>query len=304
MDLLYVALGLAALLGGGEFLVSGSVALAQRFRVPPMVIGLTLVGFGTSAPELFTSLQAARTGAPGIALGNVVGSNIANILLILGVAAVLRPIPVNRARLWRDGLWLGGSAVLLAVLLLSPEIGRLSGLVLFAGLVAFLAVTLRGDPTAVAPETEVAPASAAASALRFAGGLALTLLGAVLLVDGATGIARGLGVSEAVIGLTLVAVGTSLPELVTSVMAARKGHGDVALGNVIGSNIFNILGILGITALVSPLPVDAGIAGFDIWVMLAATALLMLVATTGRLVARWEGAALLVLYVAYLVALS
>ncbi|ETX14371.1 sodium:calcium antiporter [Roseivivax halodurans JCM 10272] len=304
MDWLFVALGLGALLGGGELLVSGAVALATRFRVPPMVIGLTLVGFGTSAPELFTSINAALTDRPGIALGNVVGSNIANILLIVGIAALIAPIAVNPARLRRDAIWLGAATLAGVGLTLLPEVGRFAGLALVVLLAAFLAVTLRSGDTALnepAPETH---AGALPSALRFGSGLALTLLGAILLVDGATGVARDFGVSEAVIGLTLVAVGTSLPELVTSVLAARRGHSDVALGNVIGSNIFNIAGILGITALISPLPVDPQIARFDIWVMLAATVLLVVFASTGRRIGRREGAALFVLYGAYLWMLS
>lgn len=304
MDWIFLVLGLVALLGGGECLVSGAVALATRFRVPPMVIGLTLVGFGTSAPELFTSLQAARIGAPGIALGNVVGSNIANILLIVGLAALLRPILVDRARLKRDGLWLGAATILGVALSLQAGIGRVSGGLLVAGLAAFLWATLRSGESAAALEPGPTTARALPSALRFGAGLALTILGAVLLVDGATGIARDMGIPETVIGLTLVAVGTSLPELVTSLLAARRGHGEVALGNVIGSNIFNILGILGLTALVKPLPVDPAIALWDAWVMLGATGILIVVAWTGFRIGRREGAALVAGYLAYLVSLS
>ncbi|SFE78229.1 calcium/sodium antiporter [Roseivivax sediminis] len=304
MDILLLALGLAALLGGGELLVSGAVTLAQRFRVPPMVIGLTLVGFGTSAPELFTSLNAALTGRPGIAVGNVVGSNIANILLIVGLSALLAPIAVDRARLSRDAGWLFAATAGGLALAALPVVGRLPAACLVLGLAAFLITTVRSGASTVAEAPAPAGARAVPAALRFTAGLALTLAGAVLLVDGATGLARAFGVSEAVIGLTLVAVGTSLPELVTSLLAARRGHGEVALGNVIGSNIFNLLGILGITALVSPLPVDPQIARFDVWIMAGATLLLVLFARTGRRIARTEGAALLALYAAYLWALA
>jgi len=302
MDILFILLGFAALLGGGEFLVRGAVAVAQRFRISPLVIGLTLVGFGTSMPELLTSVQAALAGSPGIAMGNVVGSNIANILLILGVAAVLAPVAIARSGFLRDGSVLMAATVLCAVLVVRGDVGRGAGAVLVLCLVAYLVYALKtGDADDTDPP---AKAMATAPALLLAlGGLALTLVGAWLLVKGAVSIAAALGVSEAVIGLTVVAVGTSLPELVTSVAAARKGQGDLAFGNVVGSNIFNILGILGVTALVKPLAVPPEIIGFDIWVMLGATALLIGFALAGWRVTRGRGALLLGAYVAYLGAL-
>ena len=311
MDILLILAGFAGLLVGGELLVGSSVGLARRLGVPPLVIGLTLVGFGTSAPELVTSLQAALAGAPGIALGNVVGSNIANILLILGTAALLRPIAVASGAFRRDGTVLIAATAACAALALLDTIGRAAGIALVLALAAYLVFTLRNgrDPSAAVYEAEAdyAPAAGRPSwqlALLFAAGLGATLLGARALVAGATALARDLGVSEAVIGLTIVAIGTSLPELATSITAARKGEADVAFGNVVGSNIFNILGILGTTAIVAPLAVDPRIAAIDVWVMAAATLALVAVATTGWRIRRSEGAALLALYIGYLAALA
>ena len=317
MDSLFVILGLCGLVAGGEALVRGAVALAFRAGLSPMVIGLTLVGFGTSTPELVTSLQAALAAAPGIALGNVVGSNIANILLILGLAALISPVAVTRRALHRDGAVLMLATLAGLAVVLSGRAGPGAGLALLAGLAVYLWLTLRaergGGPAAeihaaeaalLAPETAAAPGGAAApawrAALMLAGGLALTLGAARLLVLGAVGLAEAAGLSEAVIGVSIVAIGTSMPELVTSVVAARRGQGAVALGNVIGSNIFNILGILGATALIAPLAVPAGIARFDIWVMLAASLILWPVARSGWRIARVEGAALLAGYALYL----
>jgi len=307
---LQVAGGFVLLLVGGEVLVRGAVGTARRLGVSPLVIGLTLVGFGTSTPELVTSIQAALIGSPGIAVGNVVGSNIANILLILGVAAVIAPIACDPAAFRRDGSVLALSAVIGGALILWGEIGRLAGAVLIALLLVYTIGTLvrerrRPDAAAKVYEEEAdfvdgkevsLPASLALAAVGIAG----TILGAKLLVDGAVTTARTLGVAEEVIGLTLVAVGTSLPELATSVVAALRRQADVAFGNVIGSNIYNILFILGATSLVEPLAVPARIAAADLWVMLGATALLAVFATTGRRIVRWEGAVFLALYAGYI----
>lgn len=302
MDFLLIAGGFIALLIGGESLVSGAVAVARRLRISPMVIGLTLVGFGTSMPELVTSVNAALNGSPGVALGNVVGSNIANILLILGLAALLWPVAVNRLRFRNDALFLMGSAVLCAVLLIPGHIGLPAGLALVAGLGLFLAITLRGGS---APQAEDEPEETSIlptwqGLALFAVGLGITLLGANWLVDGAVGLARTMGVSETLVGLTVVAVGTSLPELVTSLIAARRHQSEVAFGNIVGSNIFNVCGILGVTAIIEPMPIPAPILQLDIWVMLAATLALVLAAITGHGVSRREGGLLLAGYVAYI----
>ena len=300
-----VVAGLGLLIAGGEALVRGAVALALRLGVSVMVIGLTIVGFGTSMPEMVTSVQAALIGAPGLALGNVVGSNIANILLILGLAGLVAPLAMQRSA-WRwDGMVMLAAAVLLVVPVLSGVIGLGYGLRFLALLGAYLVVTVwraRQDRTDFALPDEVAeatPLRLTPALLFLFGGIAVTILGARILVEGAVGLAQALGLSDAVIGLTIVAVGTSMPELVTSVMAARKGQADVALGNIIGSNIFNILAILGVTAVISPLPVDAQIAALDIWVMLAATVAILVLARSGWRISRGEAGLMLAAYVAY-----
>lgn len=303
MNLIFVAFGLVALLIGGDLLVRGAVGAARRFGVSPMVIGLTLVGFGTSAPELVTSLSAALSGAPGIAMGNVVGSNIANILLILGVAALIRPVTAQMSALPREALWVGGSALLLAGLSLVGQIGTATGASLLALLGLYLWGAFRSSTAPADTDLSIPTDALPAASLRLLGGLALTIGGAIALVDGATGIARAYGVPEAVIGLTLVAVGTSLPELATTVMAARRGQSDVALGNILGSGIFNILGILGTTALVVPLPIDP-LIGRDIWVMLGTTALLLAMLFWQSRISRATGAGFLLLYAGYMAWLS
>ena len=312
MDLLFLVAGLALLVTGGEALVRGAVGLARRFEISPMIVGLTLVGFGTSTPELVTSLQAALAGSPGIALGNVVGSNIANILLIIGLAALVRPLEVERAALRRDGAVLAVVSVLCLFMVLGESVGRLAGACCLLLLALYLAATLwleRRRATAAgdlyraeAASLPAAPGGPVSAALMLAG-LVLTVIGARLLVTGAVGLAAAMGLSETAIGLTIVAIGTSAPELVTSLMAARRGESGVAFGNVIGSNIFNVLGILGATALVHPLAVPPEIAQVHIWVMLAATAALLLFAATAGRITRPEAALLCAAYIGYTAAL-
>jgi cation:H+ antiporter len=302
VDFLYSLGGFTGLVIGGDYLVRGAVAIAQQWRISPMVIGLTLVGFGTSTPELVTSVQAALQGAPGIAIGNVVGSNTANILLILGAAAVILPLSVNRSDFRRDGTALMLVTLVCVGIVLYGFVGRSAGVALLVALAAYLFLAFRsGEAAAELPVSGEAPG---APWLIMLGGLVLTILAARFLVQGAIALAAGLGVSEAVIGVTIVAVGTSMPELVTSVVAAQRGQADVALGNVIGSNLFNILGILGATAVISPMTVPDQIAGFDIWVMLAATALLVVAAVTGWQITRREGLLLLTGYLAYIAVLT
>ena len=312
LDLLFVAAGFLGLLLGGNLLVAGAVSLARAFGISPMVIGLTLVGFGTSAPELVTSIQAALAGSPGIAVGNVVGSNIANIFLILGTAAALAPIAVASASLKRDGGVLALATLLCVAVVLFGRIGPLTGMAFVLVLAVYVVATIMLERKNAAPNGVYAAEAAALPeipapvwklVLSVVAGLFVTILGARAVVHGAVSLAANLGVSEAVIGLTIVAVGTSLPELATSVLAARKGQADVAFGNIIGSNIFNILGILGATALFGALPIPQSIAGFDIWVMAGATLLLVVFARTGWRIGRLEGAVLLAGYLGYLAAL-
>ncbi|QFT59628.1 Inner membrane protein YrbG [Sulfitobacter sp. THAF37] len=298
IDLLLIATGFAGLLLGGNWLVDGAVGLATRWGVSPLVIGLTLVGFGTSMPELVTSVQAALAGSPGIAMGNVIGSNIANILLILGLTCALSPMAVARGTLTRDGMVMLGATLATLALVLWGSIDRPLGLLLVAGLALYLFTALRrNDPSA---EFEAAPAPPLwRAALGVLAGLIVTILAARALVSGAVSLAAAWGVTEALIGVTIVAVGTSLPELVTSLVAARKGQADMAFGNVIGSNIFNVLGILGVTALVRPMQVPAQFITLDVWVMAAAAVAVLIMGATGRRISRGEGAALLAGYAAY-----
>jgi len=316
MDLVLIALGLAGLVIGGDNLVRGSVGVARHFGLSPLLIGLVLVGFGTSAPELMTSVLAALNGSPGIAVGNVTGSNTANILLILGVSALLAPLVTDPAAMRRDGLVMLGAAIAFAVLALLGSISRVEGVLLVGALIAYLVVAYVTEAGKSTPSGDLHRAEAdAPTAQPFfqslpvligftLGGLVLTMAGANWLVTGASSLARDAGVSEAIIGLTVVAVGTSLPELVTAIVAAVKKQSDIALGNVLGSNIYNILGILGTTAIISPLQIPAEIAGRDVWIMLAATLVLLLFAVTGWKITRREGAVLLGgygIYLAYLV---
>ena len=311
MNIALLLLGFVALILGGEWLVRGAVLIATRFNVSPMLIGLTLVGFGTSTPELVTSVQAAMIGSPGIAVGNVVGSNIANILLILGVAALVMPIAVSRDAFKRDGTMLALATLLCVAVVVMGSLSRVTGSLFLVCLGLYLGVTIYLERRHKSPASIVYDAEAdsiaeppgsllSASGLLLAGLLA-TIVGAKLLVTAAVSMATAWGISEATIGLTIVAIGTSMPELITSVIAARKGQSDVAFGNVVGSNLFNILGILGITAMLKPLQVPAAIASFDIWVMLLATALLIVVAISGWRITRREGTLLVLGYVSYIV---
>ncbi|MFQ6775630.1 calcium/sodium antiporter [Cereibacter sphaeroides] len=297
--ILFVA-GLLGLFFGGEFLVRGAANVARSYRISPMVIGLTIVGFGTSTPELLVSLNAALDGASSIAVGNVLGSNIANILLILGLTALIYPVAVDGRRVWKDLAFMVGATVLLWIMLLGDGLSRVEAGVLVAALMGFLVSSfLSGrteeeetDPEALTPVWK--------SALITLGGLVVLMVGARLLVDSSTQIARSFGISEAVIGLTIVAVGTSLPELATSAIAAWRKHSEIAVGNVIGSNIFNVLGILGITGLVLPIQgLDPRFLREDMPWVLGCSLLLVLMAFALKGVPRWAGALLLAAYGGY-----
>ena len=313
MAYVHLIAGLVLLLVGGELFVRGAVGIAQRFKVSPLLIGLTLVGFGTSLPELFASLEAARVGSPGIAVGNVVGSNIANILLILGLSALITPLGVASGSLRRDGPVLIATSILTIGICLFGRIDRWWGFMFLTLLLTYMIYAYLSERRyqnerarlhfVEAAEVKPQATSAVLMPALALGGLAGIILGAGLLVDGAIVLARAFGVSEAVIGLTIVAVGTSLPELTTSLIAALRRHGDVALGNVVGSNIFNLLGILGTTAVYRPIAVPSEIAHFDNWIMLAATALFIAFATTRSQVERWEGGVMLTGYLAYVTVL-
>ncbi len=307
------ALGFVLLFGGGELLVRGAIAVSRRFGLSPLLIGMTVVAWCTSAPELVVSMGAAIKGQSDIAIGNVVGSNIFNILGVLGVAALITPIVVNPKGLRRDMTWMLAASFALALLALGGEIGRVAGAVLLVAVAVYVWYSYRiesskaGEPSAEvhiheAEELE-APQSIWVGIGFFAAGLVALVVGSRLLISGATEIALQLGISEAVIALTLVAVGTSLPELATSVVAAVRGHSDVAVGNAVGSNLFNILGILGLTSLVRPIAVAEQIARFDVWVMVAVAVLVTAVLLGKGRIGRLVGAVFVALYVGYLVVL-
>ena len=310
MFYIQVALGFILLLGGAEFLVRGAVALARRFGVSPILIGMTIVAFGTSAPEFVVSVQAAMSGAGSLALGNIVGSNIANVLLILGVSGLVRPIAMKGILLLRDGSLLIGGSLLVAVLLWLDAITFWSGVAMLGIYLGFLVFsywqeTAGGNGTAELYVKEVEEFHNLPKTLWGMWGAVLAGMfgvgyGADLLVDGGTGIARSYGVSEEVIGLTMIAVGTSLPELVTSMVAAMRRHTDVAIGNVVGSNVINILGVTGVAAIFAPIPVPAQIVGFDLWVMLASTVLLAAFLVGGWRFGRGHAVLFLGAYILYL----
>jgi len=311
--------GLVLLIAGGELLVRGAVQVATGLGVSPLVIGLTLVGFGTSTPELVTSVHAALSDAPGIAYGNIVGSNIANILLIVGVAALISPMVIASVALRRDGAVMLAVAVAFSVVALLMPLGRVVGVIFVSALIVYIYLAFRQekaskpadhgavyDKSLALQQTDAALAPPApprtsllVSTLIALGGLVLVVIGGRFLVEGAVSLARGFGISETVIGLTIVAVGTSMPELVTSVVAGLKKQGDVAFGNIVGSNIYNILGIGGFTALIAPGAVPVEIVTFDNLVMIGVSVALVAFAWTSLRIARWEGAVLLTGYVAY-----
>jgi cation:H+ antiporter len=302
--------GFLLLLGGAEMLVRGSVAIARRMEISTMVIGMTVVAFGTSAPELIVSLEAALSGAPGIAVGNIVGSNIANVLLIIGLTALCMPITPQARPLMRDALSLVGASLMFAVLMGSGSISILEGGVLLLVFVVFMVTSyrrgLRGDAGATAQSLEQEAAEMgelpAGTWLLWVGALAGLVglcIGSSLLVDGGIGIARLLGVSEVVIGLTMIAVGTSLPELAASVAASLHRHPDVVVGNVLGSNLFNMLFVGGTVAVARPLPIEEKMLAVDIWIMLAAT-ILFLPVLLGCRFGRGAGVLFLVLYGGYI----
>lgn len=302
--------GLLLLLVGGDALVRGAVSIAQRLKVSPLLIGLILVGFGTSMPEFVTSISAAFQGAPGIAVGNVVGSNIANILLILVLTAIIRPLAVATDALKRDGAVLILATALGVVGILSGSLSLLWGVTCLVFLAIYIAYTYQKEsytPDASAAmhtaEAEAAPSGPKHLAFAVAlaiGGIAATIFGAQLLVSGAKMLASTAGVPDTIIGLTIVAIGTSLPELATCIMAARQGAADVAFGNIVGSNIFNILGILGATAVIHPMTVPAEITFADITIMITATLFLIIFAVTGKRISRLEGSCFLAGYIAYI----
>ncbi|MBR1469483.1 MAG: calcium/sodium antiporter [Prevotella sp.] len=302
VSILMIIGGAALVLWGADRLTDGAVALAERMRIPQLVIGLTIVALGTSAPEFCVSLVSALKGTADLAVGNVVGSNVFNTMLIVGVAAMVAPMSILPLTVKRDiPLSVVASVALAAMVLMDGNLSRLDAALLFAGFCGFMWLTLRDAKSNGAEEQP--EASRGYSVVKAVGflllGLACLVLGSNLFVDGATDIAQQLGVSEAVIGLTIVAGGTSLPELATSVVAARKGNSGIAIGNVLGSNVMNILLILGGAGLICPMAVE-GITMVDFAMLTGSVLLLWLFCRTKFTVARWEGAVLASLFLGYM----
>ena len=303
--------GLIVLLAGGDLLVRGSVSLARRLAVSPLLIGLTVVAAGTSAPELAVSLDAALKGSPALAIGNVVGSNVANILLVLGLPALLRPVTCDVPTANLDNIVMMVSSVVFAAFCLGGAIESWQGLVLCVLLLGYLSWRYWHGRANAAERPYYADEVAEfegeqrplwRSVLYVLAGLAGLMIGGDVLIEGAVDLARAAGISEAVIGLTLIAVGTSLPELAAVIFAVLHGHGDLAIGNVIGSNIFNILGVVGATAVVIPLPVPPEVLNVDLWIMLATALLLTPFLIRRKPIRAPVGAGFVVAYAVFVVA--
>lgn len=310
LDVLRIFGGFVYLLLGGDFLVRGALGLSRESSIPPVVVGLTVVAMGTSAPELMVSAFSALSGFPGIAIGNVVGSNIANVLLVIGVPVLIHSISCTEESLPRQtGLMIAVTLMFMVMCYLTP-LGTIDGVILLLVLAAFLTMTVRG--AAVMPLDDVEdelervlglPSRRWSIGLLVLMGMITLPLGANLAVQGAAGLAESWGVTEAVIGLSIIALGTSLPELSTTVIAALHKSSDVALGNVVGSNLFNILLIMGFTSVLTEVPVESHILRFDIWVMLLSSVLLWMFILARATIGRIMGVILLTAYGAYIIAL-
>lgn len=299
LNIIYILCGMVAVLWGADRLTDGAVAMAERWHIPQIVIGLTIVACGTSMPEFFVSLVSAINQTPDLAVGNIVGSNIFNALLIVGVSAAIAPIAIQTNTIHRDMPFAIVASALLLVLCIDGEISRVDAGVMTAMFVFYMYTTLHGAKNNQEQPSAKQPMKLWQAILWVFIGLACLVVGSDVFVKGATGIAETLGVSEAVIGLTIVAGGTSLPELATSAVAARKGNSGIAIGNVLGSNVFNILMILGITGLITPMAI-VGITMTDLSVMVLSMGLLWLFSFTKHTIERWEGWVLILAFAAYL----
>lgn len=309
LNALWIVVGVVLVLWGADRLTEGAVAVAERLRVPQIVIGLTIVALGTSMPELCVSVVSALKGTPDLAVGNVVGSNIFNALLIVGVAALVAPMTFLRSTVFKDvPCALVASVVLLMMCQNDWVITRLDGAILFVFFLVFMRLTIKGATSAQPAPQEADEKEASAGKQPMKGwlaglwmvvGLAALIGGSNLFVGGATEVARALNVSDAVIGLTIVAGGTSLPELATSVVAAKKGNSGIAIGNVLGSNVLNILFILGLTGMISPMHIE-GITNVDLYMMLVSTIMIWFFSFTKYTIERWEGAVLVLTFGGYM----
>ena len=314
VDIFFVISGLAILLIAGEATLRGAIGLARSLNVSPAVIGMTVVGLGTSLPELVVCIDATIAGKPDFAVGNVIGSNISNTLLILGAGAMILPLACDPRAVRRDGTMMVVAIAIACILGVTGETAAWQGLLMLLALAGFMAWSYVMDRRHRSPATElhereaegipVAEIGGARILIYVVAGLAGLTGGATLLVDGAEGIARSAGVPDYIIGLTILAIGTSLPELVASIVAALRGHGDVAIANVLGSNMINVLGILGATSLITTLPFAPEIRTIDIWVMAGSTVVLIPILITGWRIARSEGLLLLAGYAGYIASIA
>ena len=304
--LLSLVIGIVLLFIGGEGLVRGSVTISERLQLSTLLIGTIVIGFGTSAPELVVSLDAVFSGFPDIALGNVIGSNIANTLFVLAIAALITEIPCRSHQLNRDAAMGVAAAVFLSLLGLTGSISRMSGLAMVLTLIVYLAYTIWSEKKRtknldkqIKKDIVSKKMSLPISALMAVISIILLALGAHFLVNGAVSIANYFGVSKAVIGLTIVAVGTSIPELVTVCIASWHKHTNMVIGNILGSNLFNILSIIGIAAIVKPIPFTGQIAKQDVWIMVATSTVLMIIILSSKKINRWIASVFLALYCLY-----
>ena len=310
LDVLFILVGIVLVLWGADRLTDGAVAVAEKMKMPQIVIGLTIVAMGTSMPEFCVSLVSALKGTTDLAVGNIVGSNIFNTLLIVGVSAWVAPMTILKSTVRKDIPFALFASVVLLIMCLDGNISRLDAGILFVLFLVFMYVTLKGsktkedDTTAKTDSIEdnKKPMAAWLSIVWIIVGLACLIGGSNLFVEGATKVAEHIGVSEAVIGLTIVAGGTSLPELATSVVSARKGNSGIAIGNVLGSNVFNILAILGVTGVITPMHLQ-GITMLDLSMMVFSTLLVWLFSFTKYKIARWEGIVLTIVFIGYMVVL-
>ena len=302
LQVVLLIIGIVVVLKGADWLTGGSVGMAQRMGVPQIVIGLTIVAIGTSMPEFFVSLISAINGTPDLAVGNIVGSNIFNALLIVGIAAIVAPITILKTTVKQDVPVALLASVLLMIMTLDQHISRLDAAILFVLFIVFIGFTLRGaknEQNDNSEDTLKQPMPMGKAILLIIVGLVALIVGSNLFVDNASSLARSLGVSDAVIGLTIVAGGTSLPELATSTVAAYKGNSGIAIGNVLGSNVFNILMILGITGLITPMAIT-GITMVDLAVMVASILFIWLFSFTKYRIERWEGIVLVIIFAGYM----
>lgn len=300
-QVLLLIFGIVVVLKSADWLTNGAVGLATKLGISQIVIGLTIVAIGTSMPEFFVSIVSAIKGTPDLAVGNIVGSNIFNVLLIVGVAATVAPIAIQRATVRRDIPIAIVASIMLTFMMLDDNISRIDALILFAEFIAFIWITLRNSKNDAnekdASTEKVIPTWKSVLFIIF--GLVGLVLGSNIFVDNASSLAHGWGISDAVIGLTIVAGGTSLPELATSAVAARKGDSGIAIGNVLGSNVFNILMILGLTGIISPMHIQ-NITYIDMAVMVISMALFWLFSFTKLRVERWEGCVLIACFLGYI----